>query len=476
MKKLFSLLLALLLLSTALISCSNGDNLGSTSTDKQSVSADDKYADLPDIPVGQFEGEFNVLYPETQIYQNYYFAEDYTGSAVNDANYYRQIKIKEHLGVDLKFIPGGENKEIASKIATSAMSGDDSYQLALTHCYIGVLGMALGDYLLDYQDVQYVDLDAEWWNKSQMQQVNIEGSLYFGTNSYIFHEPNVILFNKAIAEDYPDIGADALYAHVENKTWTLEQLKLYASRVTVDSNDESKPEEGTYGFTSQLDFELCAFMAVNDYYIVDPNGDGTYSLKKYNETIENLYTQIKNLVDQKYSYTWKWSKDQKDAIKIDTGRTFFTTASLPECITYTTQKDVSIGILPYPTLDEGKDYKMLDWAGFVVIPSSVTKPEVSGAVIELLAYYGEKDLKTEFYDILLGTRSAHNLKDSEMLDLIFDSLVCDPGMNFLNIETNEMAQIFYAIPRAIREGHAGLSSWFGTYYNTAKNSLNFDLY
>lgn len=476
MKKVLCLLLTLLLLSGTLVGCSGKEDENGEGTGTLSVTAEDKYSDLPDIPVGQFGGDFNILYPETQIYQTYYFAEDYTGIAVSDANYRRQMNIEEHLGVKLKFIAGGEHKDIATKISTTAMSGDDSYQMALTHCYIGVLGMAMGDYLLDYQDIEYVDLDAEWWNKSQMKQVNIEGKLYFGTNSFIFHEPNVILFNKTIANQYPDIGADALYEHVENKTWTLEQMKVYASRISVDSNDDSKPEEGTYGFTSQLDFELCAFMAVNDYYIADSNGDGTYTLKKYNQTIENLYSQIKGLMDQKYSYGWKWSKNQEGAIKIDTGRTFFTTASLPDCITYTIEKKVSIGILPYPTLEEGRDYQMLDWAGFVVIPSSVAKPEVSGAVAELLAYYGEKDLKTEFYDVLLGTRSADNLKDSEMLDLIFDSLVCDPGMNLLNVETNAMAQIFYAIPRAIKSGEGGLSSWFGTYYNTAKNALNFDLY
>ena len=476
MKKLFCVIMAILMLATVFVSCSKDGASGNNDEGTLSITGNDKYSDLPNIPVTNYEVDFNVLYYESDMYEKYYFAEGVTGVPISDANYDRQLKIKEHLGVDIKALPGGTLGELLNKVSTASMSGDDSYQMVLTHCFNGVLGMALGDYLLDYKEMPYVNLDAEWWNKSQMEQVAIEGKLYLGTNSFIFHKPNVILFNKDIAEQYPDVGSELLYEHVENKTWTMENLKLYASRVSNTSNDSSAPELGTYGFTSQLDFELCSFMAANNYYTTDVDSEGNYTLKNVNETLIDIFEEVTNLMEKDYSFGWKYGTSEEKCVKIDTGRTFFSTAALDACINYTIEKKVIVGILPYPTIEEGEDYRSLDWAGFVVIPSSIRNKELSGAVAELLAYYGEKDLKSEFYDVLLGSRTAESLKDSQMLDLIFDNLVCDPGLNFLNTGSGDMSFIFYTIPRLINRGSTDISSYFGTYYRSAKNQLNFDLY
>lgn len=92
--------------------------------------------------------------------------------------------------------------------------------------------------------------------------------------------------------------------------------------------------------------------------------------------------------------------------------------------------DFDYGVLPLPKYDENQDkYISLSWSHNLMIPLNADK-DMSGMVSEWMSYYGHTIVRPKFYDSLLSVRFAQDSETVDMLNLIFDNIVCDPAMNF----------------------------------------------
>ena len=478
-------LLALLLLCATLIGCAKSEKDEEETTKKDKTvstdnSNDDKYK-FPDIELIDHGGiDFTIVYPAWSLYEKYYLAEETNGEAINDVNYERQLAINEHLGINILGLPllaeGGKDAVhvLAEKVQTAVNSGEDSYQLALTHCFVGVLGLGLGGHLADFGEAPNVNLDADYWRGESMESIAINGKKFYGTGSFILYEPAVILFNKDMISEFPDFNVDNLYQNVRDKVWTIELMKMYASSVSTDANENVSAGNGVYGFSCQMDWELCGFMAASNYFTASKETDGSFKLTPFSQKVDDLYIAVKDLMDAEYTYSWNYSATSEEiGMKVmKEGRTMFYASGISPCINTIANSDVKIGILPYPSTEVGQEITTLDWAGFMTIPSSVKDFALSGAVSELLCYYGDMMTYPAFYDKLLGQRTAENMQDAEMLDIIFDSLVTDPGLTFIK-DGGDLYQMFYMFPQLISKGSVEVSSHFARYLPSAQSELDF---
>ena len=152
------------------------------------------------------------------------------------------------------------------------------------------------------------------------------------------------------------------------------------------------------------------------------------------------------------------------------GQAMFANMGLMVAIQAISNSDAKIGILPVPSRDEGQDTQTLDWAGYMVIPVSVLNTDLSGAVSELLCYYGGELLYPAFYDKLLGTRTAENWADAEMLDIIFASMVSDPALAFADGNT-DLQNLFYTFSSLISKNSTDVSSYMKTWTKGATKQL-----
>ena len=95
--------------------------------------------------------------------------------------------------------------------------------------------------------------------------------------------------------------------------------------------------------------------------------------------------------------------------------------------------DFEYGILPMPKYDEKQeDYYALNWSGLMLIPRTVKDTDYIGTVVEWLSYYGHTMVQPELFKTLMDEKIARDDKSAEMLKLIFNSLVYDPGINFIS--------------------------------------------
>ena len=183
------------------------------------------------------------------------------------------------------------------------------------------------------------------------------------------------------------------------------------------------------------------------------------------------FKKFVTFTDSEYFYGWKWFETERK-ITMDTGRAFFSAASQDYMIEQMTTSEVPLGVLPYPTMEAGAPAKNQDWSGYFVIPATVADPLLSGEVVELLSYYGDTKIRYEFYDVLLGLRASQVPQDQEMLELIFDNLMADPALAFLNKGAEDLSFIYYVVPFMIRDNEKAMASWYAKYYDAAQAQLS----
>ena len=489
LKGIISLLLAIFILGAVLVGCAKTEPTGNeTQANNNSVDTTEEVTDFPfNIPKQDNRDKdgnpkkFNILYTEWALVENYYLydPDKRAGELINDANFERQNAVNDYLGIEIVGVKGGDIFQTADKVQTATLSGEDSYGIALTHCYAGLSNLALGQYLIDFGSIECINLDADYWRGDSMKSVAVNGKQYLGTGSFILYDPAVLLFNKTMMDNYggEEFDSNTPYENVRNKMWTLDVMMGYASKVSTVENENVAEGEGTYGFAIELDWMLAGFMASGNHFTLQSNGQGGYVPTPHTQAVDDLYLKVKDLVDAEYTYGWDYSLDTHNKIVklMDKGKTMFVTTSLSTCIDTIANSAVKLGILPYPSMNPGQEIKQLDWAGFMIIPKSVKNVELSGAVAELLCYYGDKLVYPAFYDELLGLRSADNMQDAEMLDVIFDSLVTDPGLTYVKID-QDMYDMFYMFPILIKEGSTLVSSHFARYTPSLEVLLDFSAY
>ena len=475
MKKIISLLLVILLLGTVLIGCrkDGGDNTDPEQTNEVATDSTE-IDDFPNIEKEDNGGrDFNILYIVRQLYQKYYFATEANGELINDVNFERQTLINDHLGVNIVTIPVDSLDEMSEKLNMAASSGDDPYQLALTHSYIGVTTNATNGNFFDFGKVQCLNLDADYWRKDSMEAMAIGGKMYLGSGRCMLYEPTVTLFNKDMVNSADEsFNADDLYQLVRDKKWTIDNLKYYAQAVSPDQNEHVEVGKGVYGYVCHNDWEVWSFMAASNHFVVTRDQQsGKLITTPFSQKLSDIFAEVKDLFDQKYTYWYAYGATTDAATTVmREGRTMFATVGIAGAISTISNSEYKIGILPTPAYAEGLDVKSLDCCGYVVIPVSVVDIELSGAVVELLCYYGSKLVYPAFYDKLLGTRTAENWADAEMLDIIFASMVSDPGLAFIESST-DMQQMFYIFPHLIGKGSADVSSYMKSFESQATKRL-----
>ena len=466
--KLLCLLLTLLMCMPLFAACKKQKQ----SSGNQEQSMEDG-GDIAGISEKNYNKDFTIVNPRDNFYDHYYWCEDSADSSnISIANYAREISIEEHLGIEIFHETlASDSGVLFATFEKMYLTGSDDYQLALTHPFVDLVGLMGENYLKDLSEVPEISMDSDYYNISIMESVKYQGHTYLGSSSLILSTPMVILFNKEMADSLEEVGSDTLYQHARDNTWTMEQMFTYAKLVGGNNDVQSDPMLGTYGFVCNIDTEMCSFVSANGYYHATIDENGEYLLKDFNETIFNIFKEFVTFTDTEYFYGWKWFETERK-ITMDSGRAFFSAASQDYMIEQMTSSEISLGVLPYPTMEAGAPAKNQDWSGYFVIPATVTDLQLSGEVVELLSYYGETKIRYEFYDVLLGLRASKVPQDQEMLELIFDNLMADPALAFLNKGDEDLSYIYYAVPFMIRDGEKAMKSWYAKYYDAASEQLS----
>lgn len=446
---------------TACGSVSDGDDTNAA-TDNDATETE------PVLPAGieraDYQKEFHIYTSDDMVmYQRYTFAKDEERSdAMSKALYDRELMVEEYLGVDITHELTDVFGAIRRNVQAMVMSGENTYQLVLTHPIGGVQAMVTEDILYDFNDFTYVDLSKDWWNIEANDNLEIGGKQYFAVSDYLIPDPNCILVNLDLLEQYK---LDNPYDIVREGKWTVDKMIEMMQHVTLDNGDNVWDIKDQYGLGTPNDWYLNSFIYSSGLMLMGKNSDGEFELKFGDERTYTMMEKMDELINNPSTFVYHWNNNNFDETTLDisTGRVLFNIATVRRLYTLR-DTNVNYGILPYPKLDESQDtYTNNDWSGLMCVPKTVEDPDMVGQVISLLSYYSDTTTRPAYFDVMLGEKLSRDEDSREMLDIIFDNVVYDAGFNYFGFTAN-MQKLFYTVAFHIAdEKQNNFSSWFAKY-------------
>ena len=465
-----AVLLSLLMLLSA-IACGVADDNTTTTTTGASTAVEDETAFVPDIPIQDYDCEFNIVTGHSVPAEKIALEELDKSEAgdVETAVYERGIKIKDHLGVTLNMIDAGTWMGYADTVMHSVSSGTDDYQLVLTNVYYGVSPFVSNGYLYDLGELDALNLDAPYWAGDLMEEIRVEDKYYLGYGDLCLSEVLVVIFNKDLMDEYRLV---APYDNVRNKTWTLDKMMEIASTVSRDNGDGQWDEQDTYGISGLVWIPFISFITSSDMKIVDKEEDGAFTIayERNADKMTDLIEKLTLMHDAEYSYFWPHTV----GVELDfAGGNSLLQLYHSSSLETLRAEELRFGILPYPLYDTNqKEYKSLNWNGLIAVPTTIKNPDMVGETLELMNYYSS-DVKVAYHEKLLGTKLADAPDDAEMLDIIWNSQTSDVGLIFCN-SSHAMDTLVYMLPSLVGgyDNRNSFASFLRVYKKAAQGSLD----
>lgn len=374
--------------------------------------------------------DFTII---TSSWLKYVYAEEQTGSLVNDAMYERDLKTAEALGVNIKYHNVGDDiKAVYPAVQSSVMSGDKEYDLVVAHVNMNLVSYVSDNLVCDWNTIPHVDLSKPYWNKNVCESLSINGKSPFAASDIFMEDTVFLLYNKKLAQD---MSLGSLYDYVYDGTWTWDKLGSLSSQITGDVDGNNVMDEyDRYGVAIRVagsSWLLRNIPASNGQFVYQNGKDGI-ELTVNSEKTQKILERAVSLFNGGGGYLID-GNDQNADVEVacfnrGTYLTYFV-SSLRAASAYN-NLDFDYGVLPLPKYDENQDgYISLSWSHNLMIPSNADR-DMSGMVSEWMSYYGHTLVRPKFYDSLLSVRFAQDSETVDMLNLIFDNIVCDPAMNF----------------------------------------------
>jgi len=413
---------------------------------------------------------FNMAYPDWQGYKFYFFAEEATGDAMNDALYSRMIKTEEYLNVDVTQTNTGTIVDVVTQTKNVVTAGDDAFSLSLLHCIQGVSELVTGGYIYNLDTLPNVNLEADWWNRAQMDVLRLGNNTYYGISDFMIPCPYAIFFNK---EMIVDNGMENPYELVYEGKWTLDKFVNMAVAVTQDLNGDGQfTMDDVVGVTCNEVSKYIPFMTAADQFITSTGDDGKIYLDMNNEKSISIVETVYNLMNTPGVVSTPPDDKEESMIQMDTGRLLFRLGAITAAEQYR-DCEIDVGILPYPKYDEAQEnYISQDWGGLMCVPNSISNPDMVGATIELLSWESANEVIPAYYDVTLAGKMARDEDSRNMLELLFDTIAYEIGGNYFGFSSG-FSDLFYTLGRmVVINKSSDFASWYAKNEKSAITTID----
>ena len=428
-----SLISAILLFAVTLgtFSCGGHGDVSDSSSDGQTDSSAPEETKLSDtLEKKNYSGTvFNIYMPSQHDYE---FSEEQTGERVDDAEYSRDRKVEELLGVKLNYItePGdwAGKDTFNGRIKQSVMAGDGEYDLV--DGMIAVTNMIVPDgVFLNLMEQDGLDFDDPWWAKDMDENLSVTGKLYgiCGAGLLSMYKSSyIIYYNQKLIDDF---GLENPIDLVLDGKWTFDALNQVVADKDDDLNNDDVYNENDdfFGFAVQMHGlmtqSLLCGAGVNLSSVTD---DGSNIVIDFSgDRTANVVEKIRQLIPQHIVY----GGSGVNVSKIFTENRSIAMMHFVES-SMNSLRDMKSDyyILPVPKYDEAQDgYRSFvnAWINaFSAIPANADL-EFSGFITEALARYSYEVIRPRAYDITYKAKATRDDESAEMLDIVFDNVYLD---------------------------------------------------
>lgn len=434
-KRILALILAMLA-TTSAASCGGGDADPATD-DNSSVSTtvpvSETTRDTLD-PSLDFNGETVTLIVDKDMYITDFTAEQ-TGDIVDDALYKRTLDVQERLNVQLDFFWSEglwANRAVyQTHVRNSVLAQDGSYDIAAGYS-LSIATLAAEGLFYNLADTKHIDLSNPWWSESFLDQVSVDGNMYFVTGDISTNAIGTafaLFFNKGLVDTYK---LENPYKLVDEGKWTLDKLFTMTGTIYSDLNGNSKPDDkdmfGLFANHSSLD---------NLYYssgmsiIVPDKEKGMVVSEDYgSEKMVSLLEKLCTAFNHTEGIRWG---DEAQSVAVNSFldlHSVFIMTGMNVAANELREAKFDYGVLPVPKYDEAQENYRSTHAytsGFYSIPLDAKNPDMSSAVIEAMAIEGYYNVAPAFFETALKVKYSSDDDSARMFDIIRESVTYDFG-------------------------------------------------
>ena len=443
---------ALLLAAAAFSACGDAKETGAKTTEAVSQTAaetepvTEAYTG-PDLPEAGFGGETFAFYNSCicdWMAINTVTAAEETGDTLNDAVYRRNLAVSEQYNVEFMEYQNGDNA--LKSVMNLVSAGDTTYSIFLLR-EEPAFNVVLQNGAMDFADIPYLDLDAEWWLQSSLENMSLDNRVYFGISTFDtthYDGTSTLYFNKTLIDNF---DLDDPYQLVANGTWTIDKMSEMALAVAADINGDGQwGNEDRYGYSSHeilITRYLMAGMGA-PLSLSKDDDDMLYYDMTSDFYIERLM-KAAEIISQEdgFYHPGATSENHGGYEYFLEGNVLFYNETLGNAQKLR-QMTLDFGILPAPKFDENQTeyYNDVIEAYFMLVP--VTNPDLdrTGILMESLAYESLDTVLTAAYDGMLQGIVSRDTESEAMLDLIFDTLSYNHPVGFTYTCTNLFNRIF----------------------------------
>ena len=453
MKRTIALLIVLSMMLGVLVACSGGSDDSKDTGKTPTTTAADTTADPNAIttylePLDEsltaldYGGDKTITIIARNLKNkwaaNELWVEEITNDPVKDSVYNRNAAVCDILGLkEIIQVSAEDQDELQQKVNVMVGSGDQTYDIVAASVAYGtpMINQGLMYNLYDNGIDTYLDAEKPWWSQYWIEQAEMGDRLYCITGAPALSLTRlmfVMYYNKDLGAE---LQVEDMYTVVDEGRWTIDYLnELIPDMYRSLNGDDVRDEEDQYGLAINH-YENCdMFWSAFDMTMISKDEDGWFEMDTTGkEKISNAFEKVFYLIRENPG-----TYDTVDTKGFDVGRDMFASGNLLFTalhLSYAESQELrnmqdEYGILPIPKYDERQDnyytYAHDPYTVFMV-PKTVANPEMSGAVLETMAYESYKTVQPTYYDIVLKGRYANDPQSRKMLDTITQNVKVDPA-------------------------------------------------
>ena len=440
-KRIFSSLLAGLLLLGSLTACATSGNPDESDTVASTASSESETELTDNLPSDLDYGGDEVIFisrdregwTDREIW-----VEGLNGEPINDAVFERNKEVETRLNVKITNVPtdGDPNGEV--ELAVNA--GTHEYDAMGAACFI-TLGQTPRGIFANLRESEYIDFDQPWWSDGLNDATLYKNTQYVIAGSMllsIYRFAYATVFNQKL---FDDAGEKYLYEYVENGTWTLDKQISLVPKFHRDNGNATQDREGdVYGFISTQHISVDPYWSCCEVDILarDENDEFTivFNSGKLFDVAEKVLELYYETDESAYIINAYGADSHMDEACDMFAQSYGAMATVRimglerETVRSMTDK---FGVVPMPKFDEKQQeyHTMLhDQFTVVAVPTTVQGDRLDevGAVLEALSSSAYRIVKPVYYEETLRTKIVQDPQSSEMMELIINSLTTDSGI------------------------------------------------
>ncbi|MBO5258592.1 MAG: hypothetical protein J6C42_13910 [Clostridia bacterium] len=398
----------------------------------------------PDIPDTTYDGQkFRFLSREvTDAIVRYYSeisASEMNGEIMNDAIFERTERMETTYDIDIVDETAGD---VSATYSNSYLAGEQNWDVVIPG-FSAALGLAQNGYNADWKQIEHLDLEKPWWDKSAAKSMEIGGSVYSvigSMNTWTDSHTYAIVFNKEMAVDF-EVNP---YEMVRGNTWTLDNFSAILEKIghDLDGNGELDHND-RYGAVGE-NFNFPLFVLASDVLLVTPDEEGYPTLN----ITEKFYTVADKVCSILCSSSYMRAETLRDKVddiwgtglrgNFRAGNSLFYVGGIEQLLIFR-DLDTDIGLLPMPKYEEAQENYHHSfstyWASIMVIPRNSSTTDFTGHMLEAMNADSYYTTSVAYYDVVLAGKAMRDKDSCEMLDIIRASRTIDPELayNFLGV-------------------------------------------